>query len=563
MLAVPHESAIGYHLAPMTRRLPPAAILAFLTAGPAVAQTDETAAPSLDPAWLESRNATIREIRFEIGDVFDLSNPEEDKRLYRFANRIHIRSKQSTLESILLSHEGDAFDARLNDETARALRARGFISEATVTPSDYDERTNSVALQVSTQDSWSLDPELKFSRGGGENEYAFGISEENLFGLGKEVTLTRSRDIDRTETFFEYADGNVRGSRTRFGVILTDTSDGHRRELAVGRPFYALDSRWAIETAFKDTDRVDSMYGFGEVIDEFSHEIDSFSLWGGWSRGMRDNRTFRWLTGITSDEHRFSDYADFGDPLLLPDDRKLVYPWFGIQVAEDDFRQMRELNDMGRTEDVALGLQFSMQLGYAAQEYGSDRDAAILHASAHKGWEPGGTGNLFLVDLQAQARREGGQTRNSILTSTFRYYRRTFGRHLMTARLSTTIGNRLDAENQVLLGGDSDLRGYPLRYQSGEGSAVLTLEQRFFTDKYIWRLLRVGWAVFADVGRVWGADARGVENLGTLYDVGIGLRFTSPRASSHAVIHIDLAFPINAPADVDSVQLSIEKKSSF
>lgn len=554
---------MGYHLAPMISRVHSAAIFVFLVSLSAEAQTDTNSAPPLDPATLESRNATIREIRFNIEDVFDLSNPEEDKRLYRFANRIHIRSKQSTLESILLPQAGDPFDARLSDESARALRARDFISEASVVPMDYDERSNSVALQVNTQDAWSLTPDLKFSRGGGENEYAFGVSEENLFGLGKEVTLTRSRDIDRTETFFEYADANVRGTRTRLDVILTDASDGHRRELTAGRPFFALDSRWAVETSLNDTSRVDSMYGLGEVIDAFGHEIDAYSFWGGWSRGMRNNRTVRWQTGVTSDERRFRPSPDFGTPVLLPEDRKLVYPWFGIQIAEDDFREMRELNDMGRTEDVAIGLQLSAQLGYASKDYGSDRDAAIFFARAHKGWEPGGTGNLFLLDIEAQARSESGNTRNAILSSTLRYYHRNLGRHLMTVSLNSTIGDQLDDENQILLGGDSGLRGYPLRYQSGEASAVLTLEQRFFTDKYIWRLLRVGYAVFADIGRVWGSDARGVPNLGTLYDVGIGLRFTSPRASSRSVIHIDLAFPVNAPADVDAVQLSIEKKSSF
>src|SRR5690606_40160847 len=99
-----------------------------------------------------------------------------------------------------------------------------------------------------------------------------------------------------------------------------------------------------------------------------------------------------------------------------------------------------------------------------------------------------------------------------------RYYHRNLGRHLFTASLSAVAGNRLDAENQVLLGGDNGLRGYPLRYQAGEHSAVLTIEQRFFTDWYPARLFRVGYAVFMDVGRVWGEDPRGTPPLGTLYD---------------------------------------------
>ncbi|HEY7673103.1 MAG TPA: hypothetical protein VIC71_12875, partial [Gammaproteobacteria bacterium] len=89
------------------------------------------------------------------------------------------------------------------------------------------------------------------------------------------------------------------------------------------------------------------------------------------------------------------------------------------------------------------------------------------------------------------------------------------------------------------------------------------IEQRFFTDWYPFRLLRFGYAVFMDAGRVSGTDPRGSPSLGTLYDVGVGLRLTSPRSSGGSVLHVDLAFPVNAPSDIDDVQLIIEKKASF
>ena len=115
----------------------------------------------------------------------------------------------------------------------------------------------------------------------------------------------------------------------------------------------------------------------------------------------------------------------------------------------------------------------------------------------------------------------------------------------------------------MLLGGDNGLRGYPLRYQAGEKSVLLTLEQRFYTDWYPWRLFRVGYAVFMDAGRVTGTDPRAVPTLGTLYDVGIGLRLSSPRSSGRSIVHIDLAFPLNGDPTIDDVQLVVETKSSF
>jgi hypothetical protein len=40
----------------------------------------------------------------------------------------------------------------------------------------------------------------------------------------------------------------------------------------------------------------------------------------------------------------------------------------------------------------------------------------------------------------------------------------------------------------------------PLRYQAGERRSLLSVEERFFTDFYPWRLFRMGYAAFLDVG---------------------------------------------------------------
>jgi hemolysin activation/secretion protein len=107
------------------------------------------------------------------------------------------------------------------------------------------------------------------------------------------------------------------------------------------------------------------------------------------------------------------------------------------------------------------------------------------------------------------------------------------------------------------------LRGYPLRYQAGERRSLLSVEERFYTNVYPWRLFRIGYAAFLDVGRVSGTDPRATPSLGTLYDVGFGLRFSSPRASGKSVMHFDLAFPLNGDPSIDAVQLIIEAKSSL
>src|SRR5690606_28620717 len=303
----------------------------------------------------------------------------------------------NVVENVLLFAPGDRFEPRLLAESARLLRSRDFLVEASVEPAAYHEESNTVDILVVVRDGWSLSPELEIGRNGGENELGFGVEESNLLGTGKGLTVSYSTDVDRDEVYFGYSDPNVRGSRARLDVVLANTSDGDRLSIAAGRPFFALDTRWSAAGLVLDEERIQTIYDLGETIDEFSHQRRTLSVEGGWSRGLRGDRALRWLGGVTYDEHRFTPAPDVPNPLQLPPDRKLVYPWVGFQLIEDDFRVMTELNDIGRTEDVPLGLNVKAKLGFAAESFGSDRRATLLDVSASKGWEPG-RGQLFLLD---------------------------------------------------------------------------------------------------------------------------------------------------------------------
>ena len=514
-------------------------------------------------AAIERLGATIRAVTITTDDVFNVNDPKESKRFYRVANRLHIETRDGVIENALLFRAGDVYAARLLEESERALRAFDFLAAATVVPHDYDAATNTVAVDVHVRDAWTLSTDMKFHHAGGASEWSFGLEDRDLLGLGKALKVSYRSSIDRDETYLGYIDPNLLGSRVRLNGVYTNASDGYRHELLIDRPFYALDTRWSLGGSLRDEQRTDTMYDLGEEVDRFQHDVRQATLQGGWSKGLIDGRATRWLLGVTSEEHSFRPTLETPQPLLLPLNRTLVYPWIGWQLVEDDFREMMQLNDIGRTEDISLGLNLLFSVGFAKRSFGSDRDATLFRASAQSGWEPGGPGRLLLLDVGASTRNEDAGWRNSEAYLNARYYRRNLERHLFSASLSVLAGDHLDAERQVLLGGDNGLRGYPLRYQAGEQRAILSVEQRFFTDWYPWRLARVGYAVFADAGQVRGRDPRATTPLGTLYDVGVGLRLTSPRAAGHTVVHVDLAFPLNGDPTLDTAQLVIETKGSF
>jgi hemolysin activation/secretion protein len=150
-----------------------------------------------------------------------------------------------------------------------------------------------------------------------------------------------------------------------------------------------------------------------------------------------------------------------------------------------------------------------------------------------------------------------------MLETEARYYQRQRPHALFFASARGSLAEQPDLDHQLLLGGDNGLRGYPLRYQSGTASVLLTAEERIYTDWYPFRLFHIGAAAFADAGRTWGRDVAGEEPLGWLSDVGLGLRIGNSRSGLGNVLHIDVAVPLVRQPGIDSVQLLVETRQSF
>ena len=513
-----------------------------------------------DAKTLEASGAQIREVILEKHNIFDLSNPAENKWLYRWANRLHILTRDSVIDNQLLFGPGDDFEQRLLEESARILRSNRFIFEAVIEPVKYENGV--VDVKVTTQDVWSLTPDLSFSRTGGENRTAIGIEETNFFGRGQLLRLKWIDSVDRTSTQFDFEDRNLGSSWVSVNLRLADNSDGDTKFLSVIRPFHALDSRWTAGGWVSANDKRTALYRLGNEAAEYRHKRDFHTAFGGWSRGLRDGWVRRWSTGVVYDDNRFSQVQDPTLPAVIPDDRKLVYPFVGLEILEDDFSTSTNANQMGRTEDFFMGTRISASLGWADESYGADRDALVAAASANLGF-----GSLdktaLLLSLVADGRREGGNTTNAKTRVVARFYHRQSEKRLFFMTLSGVAGHDLDLDNPVQLGGKSGLRGYPLRYQTGDSKMLFSVEQRYFTDWYPWRLFRVGGAIFFDVGRTWGDNPIGEPNLGWLKDVGFGLRFAPTRFSTNKVAHLDFAFPLDGDPSIDSVQILLEAKRSF
>jgi len=526
---------------------------------------------------LEARGATIGTVYVYVQNIFDNSDPRESQALYRLANDLHYATREGTIRRQLLFTGGERLVAQRLEESERLLRTRPYLNDAWILPVAYDAGRNVADVAVTVRDVWTLNPSISFGRAGGANHTRFQIEDKNLFGRGIQASVGRSRDVDRTGTVFSYFDPDVGREWVQLGLGYADNSDGRVKSLDLERPFYALDVRRAGGVNLLDDHSTVSRYSGGAVADQFEQQHRRFDAYYGWSDGLRGDWTQRWFAGARYDESKFARRPDLAlQPAALPPEWRYAYPWLGWQLVENRYLKSENLDLIGRTEDLYLGRSLYLELGYSTPAFGADAAAWLPRAVALAGWQLDPEQLLFLNasfdgrvargtprSAAPAAASAGRGLTNTSLAAQARYFWRLTPHQLFYASLGGVTTSRLDSERQVLLGGDTGLRGYPLRFQGGTSSALLTLEHRVFTDWYPLRLARIGGAVFFDAGRTFGRDFLGVAPLGLLKDAGLGIRVGNNRSGLGNVLHVDFSYALDAPSGVKRYQVTVQTQDRF
>ncbi|MGC4027546.1 MAG: hypothetical protein QM696_01550 [Steroidobacteraceae bacterium] len=409
---------------------------------------------------------------------------------------------------------------------------------------------------------WTLNPGISWGRTGGRNTSGFQLEELNLLGRGSQITLKQKSEVDRDIRQIIFRNRQLGGSWWRMDAALADNSDGHRYELALQQPFYAMQTRRALGAGYLDEERIDSRYDLGEIIGQYRTRQQAFNLFGGYSPGLQHGSVWRFTAGFTRDARHFDALAGPLPAAGVPPDRALAGPWMGVDWLQDRYRTTRNRDQIERTEDYALGWQGSMKLGLADTAFGADRSALLFSAGLHRGVRHGER-HTWQFASSIDGRYERGALAGTVLDISLRYHFRQSRRALFYAQIEATASRALDADQQLLLGGDNGLRGYPLRYQGGTDRWLLTLEQRVYTDWYPFRLFNVGAAAFIDMGATHGIRDFGTPPLGTLKDAGVGLRLGNSRSALGNMVHVDLAYPFDGLRKDRGLQILVETRRSF
>ena len=514
--------------------------------------------PSL--AELERAGAKIGEIRVDTLNIFDVDDPAENNALFRLANRLHIRTDRSVIRRALPFKSGDPLRVRDIEEAERLLRGNRYLYEVEIRPIAYHDGI--ADLEVATRDTWTLNPKISFSRAGGANSSSLSLQEYNLLGNAIALSIARTSDVDRKGTEFDISQEHAWDGGTSVSYAYGKFSDGKRQSFSLARPFYAMDTRRADGISASQDKRIDSVYTDGEAVARYRHDRDKAEAFAGWSDGLVAGFTRRYSAGVSylSDAYRLD--PELPAPARLPADQKLVAPFVRFEMIEDKYQKLKNRDLIERPEYFTMGLQLTAQLGRAMTGLGGDRDLWLYSITASDGFTLL-AGHQVLASASLAGQHSSAGIERQLLSGSARYYVPQSSRAVFFASVAGDIARNPVPADQLLLGGDTGLRGYPMRYQSGERRALMTVEQRLYSDWYPFRLFRVGGAAFYDVGRAWGGPYENTANKGWLADVGIGLRILSARSAFNNVLHVDLAFPTHHDPNIKSVQVLVKIRNTF
>jgi outer membrane protein assembly factor BamA len=522
------------------------------------------------PARMQNEHyPPIEEIIIKPEPIFDESNPRENNAIFRLVNRFHVDTKEHVIRDDLTFTENDQANPLLLEESARRLRSRRYVGDAKIRVLDERAPNGGAKVEVSVRDVWTLTPKVNYSRSGGNTRYSYGIQDSNFLGLGKTLRVEHTSDEMRDGNEIVYRDPNF-GNQHNLILGYADNSDGRSHHFTYVKPFNSIRTTKSAGITYEDFERHNMLYDAGNEVAYFGQENEFASAF----YGMRldrssDNSLHRVLVGYDNSSDRFYDLPTEESPYLLqlPYDRKYQSLWVEYQYEDMSYIEALNISQINRTEDINLGAQWRVQIGYV------DSDTLELEGTAHVelGYAQAlqfSSNQMLFGSITSSGFYDSSDSIHSITEAEVRYHWNNFHNGQFFISAKEVYGRHLFRDMPLELGGDNGLRGYDANFQAGDRLRLLNVEQRIFGRREWFSLFYLGAAVFYDEGRAWGESAIPQTHQKTLRNVGLGLRISGTRTggkdnSAYNVTHIDYAYPLNDGIGIEEHQFSIQIKSRF
>ena len=310
----------------------------------------------------------------------------------------------------LLFKPGDRYSRHALDESERLLRQNRYLYDVKIRPRALRRRPG----RPGGGDPRRLDPQRRRRASAAAAARARPISQiqdTNLLGTGKSLTLRTPASVDRTTSLFRYDDPAVLGSRARLGLEYEDNSDGSLPE--PGRRPALLLARHPLVRLPHALDR----RSWTRLVPARARRPTGFHHQQDCSRSTAASRRVWSTAGPTAGRGGFTLQRDrFEEPRVRGAGVAARRPHAGLSLDRLGLRsrttstEARDLDQIERTEDLQLGSQLHLRLGWSSPRFGGDRERGGLRRRRRHRLEPTPAQTLLLSsDLAGRWGSDGAE----------------------------------------------------------------------------------------------------------------------------------------------------------
>ena len=272
----------------------------------------------------------IRSIEIVRKNVFE-NGDSELPFYFRWANKIHILTRQSVIEGELLFSVGDSLDMEKVIESARNLRLRKFIGEVEI--SAAANGADSVDLTVTTHDNWTTKIATFLESGGGSYLYGAAIAEDNLLGYGRAIDISASFSEDNDGYAIYFNEDRLGRTRWSGNFLYSNYTLSDVFNARIHRPQYSLDVPIGASFSYNRTDGISRLYSGGTEFFRYHRLYNSLELNSNYSIGKEKRVNI--FAAYNFDDYDYSEYysGTVLNDIFIPKDERYSYPSLGFGGA--------------------------------------------------------------------------------------------------------------------------------------------------------------------------------------------------------------------------------------
>ncbi|HLW63134.1 MAG TPA: hypothetical protein VKY33_07000 [Flavobacterium sp.] len=327
--------------------------------------------PDFDYDFEKFQGKVIRNIHIQTFDPFGFSIQDSTrvpkKKAEIIGNKLHLKTKQFTVRSLLMFKKNQPMDSIKLQESERMLRSQRFIRRVSVKPVAISNTSDSVDVHIKVLDSWSWYPTGSLSTSSGR----LSLTNRNFAGMGHYFSNQYRTRFKQGKHAYrgQYQINNIAQSYINAGMLYNiDLEENYVKQIYANRSFYSPLTRWAGGATVYQSFSRDSVPNLEGIRKLSSFKFIDVDLWGGHSIPLyyRFNNMHRVQTNLITSARFFSrNYTESPvneyDPFNFYSDQQLYLGTIGL--ASINYVQDKYIFYYDIIEDIAVGKTFMLTGG--------------------------------------------------------------------------------------------------------------------------------------------------------------------------------------------------------